>query len=279
MNTKRSMTINCRGNLLDFSKPKIMGILNLTPDSFFDGGNFNSIDHATKQCERMILEGADFIDIGAVSSKPGANQVKENEELNRLLPVLEKLITEFPEMYFSIDTFRSRVASEALELGASIINDISAGSFDSEMLAVVGRNKAPYIAMHMQGKPSDMQLNPQYGNLMEELIFFFSEKIKEAHTAGINDLIIDPGFGFGKTKEHNFDILKNLEDFQNLNTPVLAGISRKSMIYKTLQVDAASALNGTTVLNTIVLSKKAQIIRVHDVKEAKECIDLLEALQ
>jgi len=279
MNTKRSMTINCRGNLIDFTKPKIMGILNLTPDSFFDGGNFNSIDHATKQCERMILEGADFIDIGAVSSKPGANQVKENEELNRLLPVLEKLITEFPEMYFSIDTFRSKVASEALELGASIINDISAGGFDSEMLAVVGRHKAPYIAMHMQGKPSDMQLNPQYRNLMEELIFFFSEKIKEAHTAGINDLIIDPGFGFGKTKEHNFDILKNLEDFQNLNTPVLAGISRKSMIYKTLQVDAASALNGTTVLNTIALSKKAQIIRVHDVKEAKECIDLLEALQ
>mgnify|MGYP003687454929 FL=1 len=279
MNTKRSMTINCRGNLIDFTKPKIMGILNLTPDSFFDGGNFNSIDHATKQCERMILEGADFIDIGAVSSKPGANQVKENEELNRLLPVLEKLITEFPEMYFSIDTFRSKVASEALELGASIINDISAGGFDSEMLAVVGRHKAPYITMHMQGKPSDMQLNTQYGNLMEELIFFFSEKIKEAHTAGINDLIIDPGFGFGKTKEHNFDILKNLEDFQNLNTPVLAGISRKSMIYKTLQVDAASALNGTTVLNTIALYKKAQIIRVHDVKEAKECIDLLEALQ
>ena len=279
MNTKRSMTINCRGNLIDFSKPKIMGILNLTPDSFFDGGNFNSIDHATEQCERMILEGADFIDIGAVSPKPGANQVKENEELNRLLPVLEKLITEFPEMYFSIDTFRSKVASEALELGASIINDISAGGFDSEMLAVVGRHKAPYIAMHMQGKPSDMQLNPKYGNLMEELIFFFTEKIKEAHTAGINDLIIDPGFGFGKTKEHNFDILKNLEDFQNLNTPVLAGISRKSMIYKTLQVDAASALNGTTVLNTIALSKKAQIIRVHDVKEAKECIDLLEALQ
>jgi dihydropteroate synthase len=182
-------------------------------------------------------------------------------------------------MFFSIDTFRSIVASEALELGASIINDISAGGFDSEMLAVVGRYKAPYIAMHMQGKPSDMQLNPQYGNLMEELIFFFSEKIKEAHTAGINDLIIDPGFGFGKTKEHNFDILKNLEDFQNLNTPVLAGISRKSMIYKTLQVDAASALNGTTVLNTIALYKKAQIIRVHDVKEAKECIDLLEALQ
>lgn len=279
MNTKQSMTINCRGTLIDFSKPKIMGILNLTPDSFFDGGSYNSVEAAHIQCDKMIREGTDFIDLGACSAKPGSEKVSEDEELKRLLPVLERLIQEFPETHFSIDTFRSKVAEETIERGAALINDISAGTLDSQMIPTVGKFQVPYIAMHMQGKPSTMQLNPAYTNVVDELVFFFSEKIKEARAAGINDIILDPGFGFGKTKAHNYEILKKLETFQCFDSPILAGVSRKSMIHKTLNIEAADALNGTTVLHTIALTKKAQLLRVHDVKEAKECIDLLEALQ
>lgn len=279
MNTKHSMTINCKGTLIDFSKPKIMGILNLTPDSFYDGANYNNINNALAQCEKMIFEGVDFIDVGAFSSKPAAEEVSEEKELKRLLPVLEKLVSTFPSVFFSVDTFRSRVASEALDCGASLINDISAGSFDSEMMQTVGKYKVPFIAMHMQGNPRTMQLNPSYTNVVDEIVAFFSRKIKEALAAGINDIILDPGFGFGKTKTNNFEILKKLDTFQILDKPILAGVSRKSMIYKTLGIDAASALNGTSVLHAVALSKNAQILRVHDVKEAKECINLLEVLQ
>jgi dihydropteroate synthase len=256
-----------------------MGILNLTPDSFFDGGNYNKVDAALVQCEKMIKEGADFIDVGAYSSKPGTEEVSEVEELKRLLPTFEKLKFEFPQTLFSIDTFRSKVAAQTIDRGAALINDISAGAFDPEMLTTVGKHQVPFIAMHMQGRPETMQLQPVYTNVVDEVVFFFSKKIKEAQTAGINDIIIDPGFGFGKTKEHNFELLKQLETFQCFDVPVLAGVSRKSMIYKTLNIKAETALNGTTVLHTLALSKKAQILRVHDVKEAKECIDLLEALQ
>ena len=279
MNTKHAMNINCKGTLVDLSKPKIMGILNLTPDSFFDGGKFNDDDDALRQCERMISEGADFIDIGALSSRPGAKEISEEEELKRLLPALEKVLKEFPETLCSIDTFRSNVAARALDLGVALVNDISAGNLDSKMLRTVGEYQVPYIAMHMQGTPTSMQQNPTYENIIDELIYFFSEKIKEAHSAGINDVIIDPGFGFGKTIPDNYEILKKLETFECLNTPILVGISRKSMIYKKLGIDASSALNGTSILHTIALLKKTQILRVHDVKEAKECVYLLEALQ
>lgn len=279
MNTKHAMSINCKGTLVDLSRPKIMGILNLTPDSFFDGGKFNDNDGALRQCEKMIFEGADFIDIGAYSSRPGAKKISEEEELKRLLPALERVLKEFPETLCSVDTFRSNVAARALDLGAALVNDISAGNLDSKMLRTVGKYQVPYIAMHMQGTPTSMQQNPTYENIIDELIYFFSEKIKEAHSAGINDVIIDPGFGFGKTIPNNYKILKKLETFECLNTPILVGISRKSMIYKKLGIDASSALNGTSILHTIALSKKTRILRVHDVKEAKECVYLLEALQ
>ena len=279
MNTKHHRTINCSGTLVDLSKPKIMGILNLTPDSFFDGGNYNKVDAALAQCEKMIKEGVDFIDVGAYSSKPGTEEVSEEEELKRLLPTFEKLKFEFPQTLFSIDTFRSKVAAQTIDRGAALINDISAGALDPEMLTTIGKHQVPFIAMHMQGRPETMQLQPVYTNVVDEVVFFFSKKIKEAQTAGINDIIIDPGFGFGKTKKHNFELLKQLETFQCFDVPVLAGVSRKSMIYKALNIKAETALNGTTVLHTLALSKKAQILRVHDVKEAKECIDLLEVLQ
>ena len=253
--------------------------MNLTPDSFFDGGKFNDNDGALRQCEKMISEGADFIDIGAYSSRPGAKKISEEEELKRLLPALERVLKEFPETLCSVDTFRSNVAARALDLGAALVNDISAGNLDSKMLRTVGKYQVPYIAMHMQGTPTSMQQNPTYENIIDELIYFFSEKIKEAHSAGINDVIIDPGFGFGKTIPNNYKILKKLETFECLNTPILVGISRKSMIYKKLGIDASSALNGTSILHTIALSKKTRILRVHDVKEAKECVYLLEALQ
>lgn len=273
------MTINCNGSLIDLSSPKILGILNLTPDSFYDGGNFQKIGNAQKQCEKLLHEGADFIDLGAYSSRPGANRVSETEELNRLIPVLEALKEAFPSALFSIDTFRAKVAKESLDRGAAMINDISAGNLDDEMLTVVGQFPVPYIAMHMQGKPETMQDNPTYTDLFSEIMHFFSAKINDCHAAGIQDVILDPGFGFGKTTAHNFSLLKQFDRFQQFNCPVLAGVSRKSMIYKTLGNSATDALNGSTVLHTVALLKKAQLLRVHDVKEAKECIRLVEQLQ
>ncbi|WNM18772.1 dihydropteroate synthase [Flavobacterium capsici] len=272
------MTINCLGNLIDLSSPKVMGILNVTPNSFYDGGKFSNEKDILNQVEKMLLDGATFIDIGAYSSKPNAAFVSEEEEINRLLPVLNAVLKSFPETLISIDTFRSNVAKIAVENGACIINDISAGSLDDNMFLIVADLQVPYIMMHMKGNPQTMQSLTQYENITKEMLFYFSEKVAKARSFGINDLIIDPGFGFAKTMEQNFEVLNNLELFQMLELPVLIGVSRKSMIYKVLETSAEFALNGTTVLNTIALQKDAAILRVHDVKEAIECIKLVNQL-
>ena len=272
------MTINIKGELIDLSQPKIMGILNLTPDSFFDGGKFNTIDRALEQTEKMIADGADFIDLGACSTRPGAPEISETEEQKRLFPVLEKLLENFPEVYYSIDTYRAAVAEGALSRGAVMINDISGGQFDPQMMQTVGRFNAPYVLMHIAGKPREMQNNPHYENVVQAVLKYFSGRIQLAYEAGINDVVIDPGFGFGKTMDHNYELLRHLDLFQSLELPLLVGISRKSMIYKKLGITAEEAGNGTTVLNSLAITKGANILRVHDVKEAKECVLLLDAL-
>jgi len=268
------MTINCKGQIIDLSTPKIMGILNITPNSFYDGGKYSLENNAVMQVEKMLKEGATFIDIGAYSSKPNAEFVSEEEELNRIIPVVKAIIKEFPEALLSIDTFRSTVAQECINNGAALINDISAGSLDEKMMDMISRYNVPYIMMHLRGTPQTMQSQTDYENLINEMITYFSGKISKARSLGINDLIIDPGFGFAKTLDQNYEILSNLELFKVLDLPILAGISRKSMIYKTLENTAEDALNGTTVLNTIAITKGANIIRVHDVKEAMECVKL-----
>ena len=270
------MTINCKGLLIDLSTPKVMGILNLTPNSFFDGGKYNEESSILKQVEKMLFEGATFIDVGAYSSKPSAEFVSEKEEINRLLPVLKIILKEFPQMLVSVDTFRSNVARNAIEIGACIVNDISAGSLDENMFQKVADLQVPYIMMHMKGTPQTMQSLAHYENITKEMLFYFSEKITKARSFGINDILIDPGFGFAKTTTQNFEVMSSLELFQMLELPLLVGVSRKSMIYKTLETSAENALNGTTVLNTIALQKGANILRVHDVKEAVECIQLIK---
>ena len=272
------MNINCNGKIIDLRTPKIMGILNVTPNSFYDGGQHNSIDAALAQTEKMISEGATFIDVGGASSKPGVVEISTDEELKRVLPVIEKINQTFPESFISIDTYRSEVAQQAVAAGATLVNDISAGNLDNTMLKTVGKLGVPYIAMHMQGTPQTMQKNPSYKDVLVAIRFFFSEKINDAHAAGINDVIIDPGFGFGKMLAHNFTLLKYLRSLHIPGVPLLVGISRKSMINKTLGIDAVHALNGTTVLNTIALQQGAHILRVHDVKEAQEAVRLIEAL-
>lgn len=272
------MTLNCNGKILDLKIPKVMGILNLTPDSFYDGGKYQSVKSATERCSEMLNQGADIIDIGAVSSRPGSKVISEKEELKRLIPILKVLVKEFDSAVFSIDTFRSQIAKASLDEGVAVINDITAGKFDSKMLPLVGKYNAVYIAMHMQGLPDNMQENPNYKNITSELLSFFLDKINSCHLNKINDVIIDPGFGFGKKIKQNFTILKNLEIFHELNVPILVGFSRKSMIYKSLKIESVDALNGTTVLNTIALLKKANILRVHDIKEAKESIELCRKL-
>ena len=272
------MTINCKGNLIDLSSPKIMGILNITPNSFYDGGKYSLEKNAISKVDKMLKEGATFIDIGAYSSKPNAEFVSEEEELKRIIPVVKTLIKEFPETLLSIDTFRSSVAQECINNGAALINDISAGNLDEKMIEVIASNNVPYIMMHLRGTPQTMQNQTNYENLIKEMILYFSDKISKARNLGIHDLIIDPGFGFSKTTDQNFEILSNLELFKMLDLPILTGISRKSMIYKTLDTNPEEALNGTTVLNTIAITKGANIIRVHDVKEAIECVKLYEKL-
>lgn len=271
------MTINCRGQLVSLSTPKVMGILNLTPDSFFDGGKFNGVDNALHQTERMLNEGAAFIDVGGMSSRSGAEIISEEEELQRVVPVVREIVKRFPSVLISVDTIRARVAKETVEAGAAIVNDISAGRFDEAMLPTVAALRAPFIAMHMQGLPADMQQNPQYENVVTEVTDFFAERINACYAAGIKDVILDPGFGFGKTVEHNYTLLRQLSYFQHLHCPVLVGVSRKSMINKVLNIKAADALNGTTALNTIALMNGANILRVHDVKEAMEVVKLMEA--
>ncbi len=272
------MTINCLGKLVDLSGPKVMGILNVTPNSFYDGGKHADEKSVLKQVEKMLNEGAAFIDIGAYSSKPSAEFVSEKEEIKRLIPILQLVLQHFPETLISVDTFRSKVAKAGIENGACIINDISAGNLDEAMMQTVAELQIPYIMMHMKGNPQSMQSLAQYENVVKEILFYFSEKVAQARSLGINDLIIDPGFGFAKTLEQNFEVMNNLDLFQMLELPMLVGISRKSMIYKTLETEPDFALNGTTVLNTIALQKGANILRVHDVKEAVEAIRLVSKL-
>lgn len=272
-------SINCCGKLLILEKPVIMGILNITPDSFYDGGKYSAINNIIEHTKIMIDEGAAIIDIGAVSTKPGAKTVSLSEEKKRLLPVVKLLLKEIPEIIISIDTFRSEIAKAAIEEGACIINDISAGQFDEKMFTTIAKLQVPYIIMHIQGTPENMQVAPHYKNVVQEVLYYFSEKINQLVQLGVNDIIIDPGFGFGKTVEHNYDLLNHLDFFRTLNLPILAGVSRKSMINKVLGTKPKSALNGTTVLNTMALMKGANILRVHDVKEAVETVKLFNALK
>jgi len=269
------MTINCKGTLIDLSSPKVMGILNITPDSFFDGGKYKNDTDILVHVKKMLVDGATFIDVGAYSSKPGAVKISEDQEIKRILPVIDLLIREFPDIIISVDTFRSKVAELSINAGAAIINDISGGNMDENMFKTVAKLQVPYIIMHMLGTPQNMQKNPIYTDITHELISFFSDKIFKLHQLKLNDIIIDVGFGFGKTIDHNFELLKNLSLFKNLDTPVLVGISRKSMLYKTLDISAQEALNATTSANTIALLNGANILRVHDVKEAVEAIKIV----
>lgn len=273
------MVINCKGELIDLSLPKVMGILNITPDSFFDGGRYKQEDEILNRVEGMLTHGATFIDVGAYSSRPSAAYVSEEEELERILPILQSILKRFPEALLSIDTFRSEVAKQSVEAGAALINDIAAGGLDEKMFEVVAKLQVPYIMMHMKGTPQTMQQFTQYDDILKEMLFYFSEKINKARSYKINDLIIDPGFGFSKTIEQNYHVFYNIELFEMLELPMLIGISRKSMIYKLLENKPDDALNGTTVLNTIALTKGANILRVHDVKEAVECTKIIAAIQ
>jgi dihydropteroate synthase len=274
-------TLNLRGKLLDLSTPLVMGILNLTPDSFYQPEGRDgqpALNQVLKEAEQMLQDGASILDLGAYSSRPNAEHISAAEELQRLLPVLQALVKTFPEAVFSVDTFRAEVAEKAIEAGAHIINDISAGELDENMFETVARLRVPYILMHMQGTPQTMQNNPRYEHLIPELTDYFVKKIQKLQDLGAFDILIDPGFGFGKTLEHNYEILGKLETFKMLQVPLLAGVSRKSMIYKVLGGTAADALNGTTVANTIALLKGAKILRVHDVKPAVEAVKIFNTM-
>lgn len=271
--------IKIGGRIIDFEIPKVMGIVNVTPDSFFEGSRMKSEDHVIQTVEQMLSEGATFIDLGAYSTRPGAAEVSEEEEIKRLVPVVRTLRKRFPEVILSIDTFRARVAEAAVVEGAHLINDISAGDLDKKMIETVSRLKVPYVFMHMKGSPQTMTKLSQYENVTHEVFSYLSAKINQLREAGISELILDPGFGFAKTIEHNYQLLNQLETFQSLNVPVLAGLSRKTMIWKVLGIENKDALNGTTVLNTIALTKGANILRVHDVKPAMEAITLLNKMK
>ena len=268
-------SLNCKGELLDLSQPVVMGILNVTPDSFFDGGKHADFSAVLSQADKMLREGAAILDIGGASSRPGAAEVSESEELHRVIPIVELLHQNFPEALLSVDTWRSSVARSAVETGASLVNDISGGRLDSGMFDTVARLGLPYVLMHMQGTPEDMQKSPEYEDVVTEVLDFFIQKIAVLRSLGVKDIVLDPGFGFGKTVEHNFSLLKNLHVFQNvLNLPVLAGLSRKSMICKPLGIKPAEALNGTSALHMVALQQGADILRAHDVREAMEVIHL-----
>lgn len=272
------MTINCKGQLIDLTTPKVMGILNVTPNSFYDGGMYKSSSEMLTKVGKMLSEGATFIDVGAYSSKPSAEYVSEEEELQRIIPIINLILEYYPEALLSVDTFRSEVAKVCIENGAAIINDISAGNLDDKMMETIAKYNVPYIMMHMRGTPETMQKMTSYEDIVKEILFYFSEKVANARSFRINDLIIDPGFGFAKTLDQNYEVLQKMELFEILELPLLAGFSRKSMIYKTLKSSAEEALNGTTVLNTVALTKGAKILRVHDVKEAMECVTLFNKI-
>lgn len=270
-------TLNCKGRLLDLSKPVVMGILNVTPDSFFDGGQHNTISTALTQAERMLNEGATILDIGGYSTRPGAIDISEDVELNRVIPAIEAIAQKFPKAFISIDTFRAPVAKAAVENGAHIINDISGGD-DAEMFTIVAQLRVPYILMHKQGSISTMHTPAPYTDVVSDIIDILLPKVKQLQSMGVADVVIDPGFGFSKTIAHNFELLRRLDELAVFDLPVLAGLSRKSSIYKTLGTTAAEALNGTSVCHTIALQNGARILRVHDVKEAIECIQLVQKI-
>lgn len=267
---RKDFTIRCKGKLLDLSRPAVMGIINVTDDSFYADSRTRELHHIIDRAGDMLEEGALMLDLGAQSTRPGAPEVGAATELERLLPAIHGILHHFPEAILSIDTYHAAVAEKCIHAGAAIVNDVSAGDMDALMLPTVARLQVPYIAMHMQGTPADMQQNPEYSNVSQEILDYFIRKVAQCREAGITDVIIDPGFGFGKTLEHNYQLLKHLDVFEMLETPVLVGVSRKSMIYRLLGNSAAEALNGTTVVQTLALQKGAALLRVHDVKEAVE---------
>jgi dihydropteroate synthase len=270
-------TLNCKGRLLVVDKPIVMGIINATPDSFYSSSRIQATDDILKQAEKMLADGATILDIGGQSTRPGSEKITADEELKRVAEPIQKISQHFPEAFISIDTYYAAVAKEAVAAGACIVNDISAGTSDADMIKTVAGLQVPYVLMHMQGNPQTMQQNPQYENVCREVLDFFIAKKNELNNKGITDIIIDPGFGFGKTIAHNFELLNSLELFGIPDSPLLIGVSRKSTIWKTLGITANEALNGTTVLNTIGLIKGASILRVHDVKEAVEAITLFQS--
>ena len=272
------MTIKIKGELIDFSVPKIMGILNARPDSFYDGGKYNSEKKILDQVEKMISSGADIIDVGGYSSRPGAKEISIENELSRVIPIIQLISKRFPNIIISIDTFRSKVANQAVNSGAHMINDISGGNLDSNMFKTVSKLDVPYILMHMRGSPKNMMSNTNYDDILNEIKNYFSERISKAKLDGVNNIIIDPGFGFSKTKEQNYKLMNRLEFFKEFKTPIVVGISRKSMIYKTLDTTPDKALNGSTILHTISLLKGANILRTHDVLEAVECVKIIRQL-
>lgn len=275
----RKTTLNVKGRLVDLSSPCVMGILNLTTDSFYSNSRIGSVELALQRAENILNEGGKFIDIGAYSSRPGADDVSEQEETDRIVPVVEAIVGRFPEALISIDTFRAKVARNAIEAGAHVINDIAAGNMDETMFQTVADLQVPYIMMHMKGTPQTMQQNTNYENLMLEMSNYFSDKVSQLQSLGVHDIILDPGFGFAKTLNQNYEVLQYMTDLDFFELPVLAGLSRKSMIYKFLGGGPEQALNGTTTLNTIALMKGANILRVHDVKAAAECIALVTKIQ
>ncbi len=272
-------SINCRGKLIDLESPKVMGILNLTPDSFYDGGKYPKQTDVLKRVETMLSEGAAFIDVGAFSSRPGAKQVSLDEERSRLMPALTAILNEFQDILVSVDTFRSPIAQESVELGACMINDISAGSLDPQMFETMGRLQVPYIIMHMRGTPQTMQQNTGYDNLVKEVIAYFSEKVFALRKLGLNDIIIDPGYGFSKTLEQNYQMLGRSELLKVLDLPVLTGLSRKSMLYKVLETGPDEVLAASVAAQSIALLKGTNILRVHDVKEAVQTVKILERIK
>jgi len=271
-------TINVKGSLIDLSVPKVMGILNITPDSFFEGSRLKNEGDLILQVQNMIDDGMDIVDVGGYSSRPGAKHVSTKEEINRVVPIIKLISDNFDSLPISVDTFRADVAYESVKVGAGIVNDISAGELDDKMFNFISESQVPYIAMHMKGNPQNMQDNPIYKDLISEMLFYFSDKVNRLRQLNVNDIILDAGFGFGKTLDHNYEILNKFELLQNIGLPILTGVSRKSMINKVLGTKPEDALNGTSILNTVALMKGTNILRVHDVKEAKQAILLTQKM-
>ncbi|MFW5891798.1 MAG: dihydropteroate synthase, partial [Bacteroidota bacterium] len=276
---QKKSTLNCRGKIINLSSPLVMGIVNIGHDSFFDGGKYQKTYDIIKRCDVLLTEGADILDIGAVSTRPGSMLVKPEKELSRLLPALETILGNFPGAIISIDTYNASVARKAIEMGAHMINDISGGTIDEKMFETIAHLQVPYVLMHIQGLPENMQQNPVYEEPVKDIIRYFADKVRKLRDFGVHDIIIDPGFGFGKNLEDNYKILNQLEYFQMFELPIMVGFSRKSMINKVLSVPPHNALNGTTVLNTLALQKGADILRVHDARQAKESIRLSQMLK